>query len=75
MPRKKRESRRAYRKAGFTERAGKGEHTVYSHPLLRNRYVVAGAGGKDALPYDEANLRAALQALADATDKRKGTQP
>ncbi len=75
MPRKKRHIRRAYRKAGFTERAGKGDHTVYSHPLLRDQYVVAGIDGKDALPYDEANLRAALQALADAHEKRKGTQP
>ena len=53
MPRKKREIRADYRQAGFSERQGKGDHVVYSHPLLVEDYVVAGADGKDALPYDE----------------------
>jgi predicted RNA binding protein YcfA (HicA-like mRNA interferase family) len=66
MPRKKREIRREYRRAGFSERQGKGDHVVYSHPLLPHDYVVAGADGKDARPYDEIELRKAKQELAAA---------
>jgi predicted RNA binding protein YcfA (HicA-like mRNA interferase family) len=66
MPRKKRDIRREYRSAGFSERQGKGDHKVYAHPLLREEYVVAGADGKDAFEYDERNLRKAKRALAQA---------
>jgi hypothetical protein len=65
MPRKKREIRAEYCKAGFIERPGKGDHMVYSHPLLHENYVVAGADGKDALEYDEKNLHRAVRALKD----------
>ncbi|HEV2237629.1 MAG TPA: type II toxin-antitoxin system HicA family toxin [Ktedonobacterales bacterium] len=74
MPRKKRQIRAEYRKAGFSERAGKGDHIVYWHPLLREHYVVAGADGKDALLYDERNLQRALRALDDARKKQSGGQ-
>ena len=77
MPRKKRQIRAEYRKAGFIERPGKGDHMIYSHPLLRENYVVAGADGKDALRYDEQNLQRALRALDDAQRTRQsgGQQP
>jgi predicted RNA binding protein YcfA (HicA-like mRNA interferase family) len=80
MPRKKRDIRADYRKAGFNERQGKGDHVVYSHPLLKESYAVAGVDGKDALPYDEKNLRKAKHVLAQATKKlrqqqQKGKQP
>jgi hypothetical protein len=66
MPRKKRDIRRDYRAAGFQERQGKGDHTVYSHPFLQRHYAVDGRDGADALPYDERNLRRALQELGEA---------
>lgn len=69
MPRKKRDIRRDYRLAGFSERPGKGDHMVYTHPLLRLHYAVDGKDGMDALPYDERNLREALHALNEASRK------
>ena len=77
MPRKKRDIRRDYRAAGFNERWGKGDHMVYSHPLLQDEYVVAGVDGKDALEYDEKNLRKAKHELAEAKKRQqqKGKQP
>jgi len=66
MPRKKRDIRRDYRAAGFHEREGKGDHVVYSHPSVRKHYAVDGKDSADALPYDERNLRQALDALAEA---------
>ena len=63
---KKRDIRRDYRAAGFRERQGRGDHVVYSHPLVPKHYAVDGKEGADALPYDERNLRQALDALAEA---------
>lgn len=64
MPRKKREVRSDYRTAGFHERQGKGDHTVFWHPLVANHYSVDGKEGADAKPYDERNLQAAIKLLA-----------
>ncbi|WIG59461.1 MAG: hypothetical protein OJF49_002208 [Ktedonobacterales bacterium] len=66
MPRKKRDIRRDYRAAGFSERQAKGDHTVFSHPLVRKHYAVDGREGADAERYDERNLQEALHELADA---------
>ena len=65
MPRKKRQIRNDYRAAGFSERQGKGDHTVFSYPGLPKHYAVDGSDGADARPYDEQDLRAALRAQAD----------
>ncbi len=73
MPRKKRDIRRDYRAAGFSERQGKGDHTVFSHPLVRKHYAVDGADGKDAEHYDEKHLREAKRELDEA--QRKQGQP
>jgi len=69
MPRKKRQIRNDYRAAGFIERQGKGDHTVFSYPGLPKRYAVDGSDGADAKPYDERDLRAALQAQAEVLGK------
>lgn len=66
MPRKKREIRRDYRLMGFTERIGKGDHTVFSHPLVAKHYAVDGRDGLDAQRYDEKNLLDARRALDEA---------
>jgi hypothetical protein len=73
MPRKKRDIRRAYRAAGFSERQGKGDHTVFSHPLVKKHFAVDGVDGLDAQRYDEKNLREALRELAEA-EKESGRQ-
>jgi hypothetical protein len=65
MPRKKRHIRNDYRAAGFSERQGKGDHTVFSYPGLAKHYAVDGPDGADAKPYDERDLRNALRAKAD----------
>lgn len=70
MPRKKRDIRRDYRKAGFSERQGKGDHTVFRHPLLPKNYAVDGRDGLDAQRYDEEHLRDALNTLEEAKRKR-----
>lgn len=74
MPRKKRDIKREYRKAGFNERPGKGDHTIFTHPLLRDTYAVDGADGKDVKPYDEQQLRQAKRDLAAAEARLKGKQ-
>ena len=74
MPRKKRQIRADYLKAGFAERPGKGDHRVYTHPLLSEHYVVAGADGKDALDYDERNLKRARHALEEAKQRQSGAR-
>lgn len=71
MPRKKREIRRDFRRAGFSERQGKGSHKVYHHPFLKYNYTVAGQDGDDALKYDEDNLRDAM-ALLEAAKRERG---
>lgn len=71
MPRKKRQIRADYRAAGFNERQGKGDHTVFSHPLVPKNYAVDGADGKDALRYDERNLAEALAVLEAEVTKRQ----
>jgi hypothetical protein len=38
----------------------------HAHPLVPKYYAVDGPDGVDALPYDERNLRQALDALAEA---------
>jgi hypothetical protein len=62
----KREIRRDYLQAGFSECKGKGDHVIFLHPLVSGSYSLDGTGGADALRYDEKNLRQALQALEEA---------
>ena len=63
MPRKERDIRRDLRKAGFSERPRKCDHTIFSHPLVPNPVSVDGRDGADAERYDERNLREALATL------------
>jgi hypothetical protein len=46
MPRKKRQIRVDYLKAGFAERPGKSDHRVYTHPLLSNTMLWPAPTGK-----------------------------
>jgi len=57
MPRKVRELKADLRRAGFTERPGKGSHTVWTHPRASGRVTVSGHDGDDARPYQEQEAR------------------
>jgi predicted RNA binding protein YcfA (HicA-like mRNA interferase family) len=71
MPRKLRQLKADLRRAGFSERAGKGSHTRWSHPLVMQPVTLAGHDGDDAKPYQERDVREALEALQNA----QGRQP
>jgi hypothetical protein len=66
MPRKIRELRADLRRAGFVvlPGRGKGSHTYWMHPLVRDTITLAGADGADAHPYQERDVRNALRELA-----------
>lgn len=71
MPRKKRDIKRDYRRAGFMESQGKGDHTIFRHPLVPGHFVVDGRDGADAKGYDERDLRDALAKLAEAQRRQQ----
>jgi predicted RNA binding protein YcfA (HicA-like mRNA interferase family) len=70
VPRKVRELKADLRRAGCTERAGKGSHTVWLHPLVTSRFVLSGGDGDDAKPYQERKLRAFLDALRSVREEQ-----
>lgn len=63
MPMKIRELKAMLGKAGFEQRAGKGSHTVWSHPNLPEKVVLSGQDGNDAKPYQVKDVLAALRKL------------
>ncbi len=67
MPRKLRELRADLRRAGFALDHQSGSHQVWKHPLVPGIAAnLAGRDGADAKPYQEAEVRRALQSLHDA---------
>ena len=66
MPRKIRELKANLRAAGFSERSGKGSHTVWHHPLVAGRLVLSGHDGDDAKRYQEQAVEEALNELREA---------
>ncbi len=67
MPRKLRDLRTDLQRAGFAVDHQTGSHQVWKHPLLPGLSVVlAGRDGADAKPYQEAQVRQALEALGAA---------
>lgn len=65
MPRKIRELIHDLEQAGFqlVKGQGKGDHRKYRHPTLRGSLILDGKAGADAKPYQEKQLRNALQQL------------
>ncbi|KKD36945.1 MAG: type II toxin-antitoxin system HicA family toxin [Limnoraphis robusta] len=63
MPKKVRELKQMLQKAGFTllPKRGKGSHSYWIHPLLSNPIVLSGKDSKDAKPYQEKDVIAALE--------------
>lgn len=62
MPKKIRDLKRMLREAGFAERPGRGSHTVWSHPNLKENVTVAGHDGDDAKPYLVKQVKQAIRA-------------
>lgn len=60
MPRKIRELIGDLKQAGFVDRGGKGSHRNYEHPAGR-RVTVSGALGADAKPYQEREVKHAIE--------------
>jgi predicted RNA binding protein YcfA (HicA-like mRNA interferase family) len=63
VPKKIRELKAILLKAGFTDRSGKGSHTVWSHPKLSYSLTLSGKDGADADRYQERDVRNALKDL------------
>ncbi|ERT04427.1 ycfA-like family protein [Lyngbya aestuarii BL J] len=63
MPKKVRELKQMLQKAGFTllTKRGKGSHSYWIHPVLSNPIVLSGKDSKDAKPYQEKDVIAALE--------------
>ena len=57
MPKKIRELKSMLQRAGFSMRAGKGSHTVWTHDKLEESITVSGHDGDDAKPYQEKDVR------------------
>jgi predicted RNA binding protein YcfA (HicA-like mRNA interferase family) len=66
MPRKIRELKARLLRAGFTYRAGKGDHSIWSHPRLTRSLTLSGNDGDDAKPYQERDVNRALRELGEA---------
>ncbi|HEX8200058.1 MAG TPA: type II toxin-antitoxin system HicA family toxin [Isosphaeraceae bacterium] len=60
MPRKIRELIRDLERAGFVDRGGKGDHRNFEH-LRGVRVTVSGQTGDDAKPYQEKEVRGAIE--------------
>lgn len=61
MPRKIRDLKKMLRKAGFSERPGKGSHTNWTHPLYQGRVTISGKDSDDAKRYQEKEVERAIQ--------------
>lgn len=70
MPRKLRELRAELRKSGFVLARQRGSHQVWQHPALgRDDVVLAGSDGDDAKPYQEKDVRHAIELAAKEKSK------
>ena len=70
MPRKLRQLKADYRKFGFVEneRGGKGSHSKWTHLLLPGfTILLAGKDGDATDPYQERDLRKAIEQLREVS--------
>lgn len=70
MPRKVRQLIRSLKRAGFVDRGGRGSHRNFEHPSGA-RATVSGQEGDDAKPYQEKEVRQAIEEskAADANEE------
>jgi predicted RNA binding protein YcfA (HicA-like mRNA interferase family) len=66
MPKKIRELKQILRKYGFTEIAGKGSHTNWTHPSYSGKLTISGQDSADAKRYQEKDVSLAIQAVEEA---------
>ena len=65
MPKKIRELKSLLLKAGFVCESGKGSHTKWFHHIIPGKLTLSGKDGGDAKPYQEKDVRDALNRLAE----------
>ncbi len=65
MPKKIRELKQMLRRAGCTCEPGKGSHTKWSHPLLRDKLTLSGKDGVDAKRYQEKDVENFLRDIEE----------
>ena len=63
MPQKIRELKQILRQAGFTEIAGKGSHTNWTHPNYNGKLTISGQNSDDAKRYQEKDIRKAIEEI------------
>jgi predicted RNA binding protein YcfA (HicA-like mRNA interferase family) len=63
LPKKIRELKAVLHKAGFIclKDRGKGSHTVWEHPNVKNNVILSGKDGKDAQRYQEKRVEEAVK--------------
>jgi predicted RNA binding protein YcfA (HicA-like mRNA interferase family) len=66
MPKKIRELKQILRKSGFTEIAGKGSHTNWTHPNYIGKLTISGQDSADAKRYQEKDVNLAIQEISQA---------
>ncbi len=66
MPRKVRELEADLRREGFARQSGKGSHRRWLHPLYPGHVVMSGKASDDAKPYQEREVRQALEQVHEA---------
>ena len=52
------------KRAGFSEKPGKGSHTKWLHPLYPGRVTLSGKDGNDAKPYQEKEIVEAIRIVS-----------
>lgn len=67
MPKKIRELNAQLRRAGFDLRAGKGSHSVWSHPKIAESLTISGNDGSDAKPYQENQVAEFIRKVEEAS--------
>ncbi len=68
MPKKIRELKKMLKKAGFSQRIGKGSHSNWFHPLYSGRITISGKDGTDARDYQEKEV---FQAIKEVEKRKK----
>ena len=70
MPRKIRELIRDLERAGFADRGGRGSHRNYVHPT-GGRVTISGRQGDDVKPYQEREVRRAIEVSEQEEDSEE----
>ena len=74
MPRKIRELVRALERAGFVDRGGRSSHRNYEHPR-GGRVTISGQLGDDAKPYQEREVKSAVEASKEPPSEEGTEEP